>query len=290
MTAKRTILITGGTGFIGSHLGDMLSKEGYRVIALGKTDGDIRNYSTIKRFENEPINHVFHLAGKSFVPDSWANPREYYDVNVNGALTVLDFCKTTNISLSYVSSYLYGIPEQLPISEDTEPSPNNPYCHSKLVSENIASYFSKEFGFQLTIVRPFNVYGANQNQSFLIPTIIKQVLYSDEIIVQDLLPKRDYVYVKDLVRALISTIENSESPGIYNIGSGQSISVEGVIKVVQRVLGMNKKVHSMNKERKNEISDVIADISKARKILGWEPSFSFKDGIEEMLKENINPD
>ena len=138
----------------------------------------------------------------------------------------------------------------------------------------------------ITIIRPFNVYGMGQKEHFLIPSLIKQVLTDTEIIVNDLTPKRDFIYLDDLVEALILTMKNFDIFEIYNIGSGESFSVQQIIDQIQFLAGTNKLIRCERKSRINEIPDTLADISKAKKKLNWIPTVKFSEGIKKIL-ENI---
>ena len=119
---------------------------------------------------------------------------------------------------------------------------------------------------------------------FLIPYIVKQVLNNEAIKVKDLNPKRDYIYLDDLISGLIKTLYNNKQFSIYNFGSGTELSVKEVIDIIQKIAGTNKKIISEKEERRNEIMNVIADISKAKNDLDWVPEFSFEDGIKDILK------
>lgn len=280
------ILITGSNGFIGSKLKSRLIELNYDIIEVNSSDGDISDFNSIKNINFENISHVFHLAAKTFVPDSWINPQEYYKVNSFGTLNVLELCKRYNKSLTFISSYIYGQPESLPVSEEHKLNPNNPYAHSKFMSEQFCEFYAKQFNVDITVIRPFNVYGLGQNKKFLIPLIIDQAMNNNEIKIKDLSPKRDYVFLEDLIEALILTI-NKKGYSIYNIGSGYSISVKQVIETVQKVFNINKKVISDEIERKNEILDVVADIKKAKEELNWYPKYSFEDGIKEIIDYEV---
>ena len=138
------------------------------------------------------------------------------------------------------------------------------------------------------IIRPFNVYGMGQNEKFLIPYIIRQALEDKEIKVKDLTPRRDYIYLDDLIDALMLTVESTNKFAVYNIGSGISFSVEEIINSVQKIVGTNKKVVSENMVRKNEINDVVADIGRANKELGWSPKTNFYEGMKKVIEDMIN--
>ncbi|HWY98386.1 MAG TPA: SDR family oxidoreductase, partial [Bacteroidia bacterium] len=211
---KGKVLITGSNGFIGKQLKKQLLTEGYEIAEFNSADGDISK--TELSFKG--IDNVFHLAGKSFVPDSWKNPKAFYDVNVTGTLNVLELCRKTGAGLTFISSFVYGIPKYQPIDECHPVKPANPYGHSKMIAEEICKYYQESFNIKVTIVRPFNIYGAFQSEHFLIPIIIKQLFdkKQSKIEVLDLAPKRDYLFLDDLVSATVSLYKKSKT-GIYNV-------------------------------------------------------------------------
>lgn len=280
----KTILVTGANGFIGVALVNALKGKGFNVLTFDSFDGDISEIELIKKYENENIEHIFHLAAKTFVPDSWDNPLSFYKTSVLGTNNILELCRKKNASLTFVSAYLYGKPEKLPISEFDEIQSNNPYAHSKYLAEELCKFYSEFYAVKVTIARPFNIYGKNQKDHFLIPYIIKQVLNNEVIQVKDLNPKRDYIYLEDLVDGLVKTMENNKQFSIYNFGSGTSLSVSEIIETIQKIAGTNKKVISEYQERQNEIMNVVADIQNAKKDLDWKPIVSFEDGIREVIK------
>jgi GDP-4-dehydro-6-deoxy-D-mannose reductase len=283
----KSILVTGASGFIGSALVNRLQFMGYKVTQFSSIDGDISDVNFTKEYKNSNFFHVFHLASKTFVPDSWENPYDFYKTAILGTVNILQLCRVKNIPLTYVSAYLYGIPEDLPINEGHRVKPNNPYAHSKFLAEDLCKFYSEFHDVKVSIARPFNVYGVGQKKTFLIPFIIKQVLYEDNITVKDLNPKRDYIYLDDLISGLISTISCKEKFSIFNFGSGKGLSVSEIIKTIQKIAGTNKEIISEKKERIHEIMNVIADVKKSREYLNWTPSYSFEDGVREILKQEL---
>lgn len=284
----RNILVTGSNGFIGKALVETLGKMRFEVLTFNSTDGDISEFDFVKRYEKQKIDYVFHLTSKTFVPDSWENPLKFYKTSVLGTGQILELCRYKKIPLTFVSTYLYGVPEKLPISENDEIKSNNPYAHSKYLAEELCRFYSDYYNVKVTIARPFNVFGKNQKDIFLIPLIIKQVLYADVIKVKDLHPKRDYIYLDDLINGLVKTIYIKKRFSIYNFGSGSELSVKEIIDIAQKIVGTKKKIISEKQERQNEIMNIVADISKAKHDLRWEPKFSFENGIKCIIEDLNN--
>ena len=284
----KNILITGSNGFIGSALSTQLEKMGFTIVTFNSVDGDISDFNFISKFENVRIDYIFHLAAKSFIPDSWNNPLKFYKTSILGTGNILEFCRVRNIPLTFVSAYLYGEPNQLPISENDKINANNPYAHSKFLAEELCKFYSENFNIKISIARPFNIYGKKQNENFLIPYIIKQLLVENEIKVKDLTPKRDYLYLDDLIAGLIKTMDCQHTFSVFNFGSSSSVSVKEIIETIQEIMGTNKKVIDEKIRRKNEIMDVVADIRKAKEELDWTPKISFKDGIKYIISDLRN--
>ncbi|HLP97546.1 MAG TPA: NAD(P)-dependent oxidoreductase [Sideroxyarcus sp.] len=279
----KRILVTGANGFIGRRLVSALKSAGHPVLELASADGDIAEPETLARFDEHPVDFVFHLASRTYVPDAWREPADFQRVNVTGTINVLELCRQRKIPLTYVSAYLYGIPKSLPIKETDRIEPNNPYALSKLMAETACAFYAEHFGIPVTIIRPFNIYGPGQKAHFLIPEIIAQVTANKPIQLKDLLPRRDYLYLDDLIEALICTLEAGEGLHLYNIGYGTSLSVGEIVEAIQSVAGTSLPVVSENAPRRNEIPDVYADISKAAHELHWRPRHSFEEGIRKMI-------
>lgn len=275
------ILVTGASGFIGARLVDRLEIAGHQVYAVNSSAGDIAESDSWRKFPEAKI--VVHLAARSFVPESWDNPAEYMRVNLQGTMGALEYCRKRKARLVFLSSYVYGKTTKLPILESTELAARNPYALSKILSEDACRFYAKQWGLKVTILRPFNVYGANQGDSFLIPSIINQIRAGAGIRVNDLAPKRDYVYIEDVVLAIEAAINSKTGEGTYNVASGLSYSVDEIISCIQEILGTTLPVSSANERRHGEIMDTVGDITAARDQLGWIPQFSLRDGLYDML-------
>ena len=272
------ILITGASGFIGRALCKVLEID-HEVITLDRSRGNITNPTTFLSLEK--VEYVFHLAARSFVPDSWNETSDFLNANVIGTTNVLEYCKSLNIPLTYVSAYVYGLPNSLPLNEDALIKPNNPYALSKYLAEQVCQFYATYHNLNITIIRPFNIYGPGQATPFLIPKIINQVKKNLTIELFDLSPKRDYVYIDDVIDALVRTFE-FKLPGfnVLNIGSGKSISVDEVVEHIQNVAGSNLDVKSQKKYRRDELNNVFADISQSFIKLKWIPLTTFEEGIK----------
>jgi nucleoside-diphosphate-sugar epimerase len=201
-----------------------------------------------------------------------------------GTVNVLEFCRRQSASLTFISSYVYGKPDSLPITEDHPLRPLNPYSHTKILGEQVVSYYRSQFGVPATIVRPFNIYGPGQGRRFLVPTLIRQALdpCSAEIVVADLRPRRDYLYIRDLVELLVATTHRLDC-GIYNAASGYSVGIDDLIKAIALLTGKPKPVRSLEQARPDEVLDVVGDISKAKAELNWTPSVRLSDGLRHTI-------
>ncbi|RHX91209.1 NAD(P)-dependent oxidoreductase [Leptospira yasudae] len=276
------VLISGSSGFIGKPLVEKFRNQGLSVFGLDRKEGDVADPLTWSKLPE--AKSVIHLAGQTYVPDSWKDSRSFLNSNVMGTQNALDYASKCNAQFVFISAYLYGRPETLPISETHPVTPNNPYALSKHLAEQLCEFYSKFKKTDIKVLRLFNVYGPGQREDFLIPTILKQIKIKKEIHVLDLFPKRDFVYLEDVLNSISSALSPMGGFHTFNIGSGISYSVEEVISIAQEIACTNLPVVSAAKERKEEISNVVADISKAKAMLGWEPVWSFRNGLAEILK------
>jgi len=273
---KSEILVTGASGFLGRHLMAALAAQGIGARGLSSADGDIANCP----LPMEGVRQVFHLAGKSFVPDSWQNPQAFYQTNVLGTVNVLEHCRRHGAVMVLISSYVYGQPQRLPIAEDHPIAAANPYAHTKILAEQTAQFYQQRLGVPLVIVRPFNIYGPAQQPPFLIPSIVRQVLDPavETVRLMDLRPKRDYLYVDDAVAFLLALLRPGVR-GVFNLGSGHSSSVAEVAQLIKDAAGVQKPILSAEQQRPGEVMDVYADTARATAELGWRPRTSLADGI-----------
>jgi len=274
----KSILVTGATGFLGRHVVRDLLRRGFKVEAKSRADGDVCDAEIWKKFP--ATDCVIHLAGSTFVPDSWDDPSKFLQNNTSGTSLALDFCRKHKAKFVFFSTYMYSREAVMPVSEDSKLRPSNPYSLSKFFGENLCKFYSEHFGVKAVIFRPFNVYGLGQSEKFLIPSIIRQARLSDVIEVQDTKPSRDYVYVEDLLAALYCAITTDIELEVVNIGTGRSYSVLELIETLGIVSNRKYKIRSAMIERQSEIMHTRADNSRAREVLNWEPEWSLKSGLK----------
>jgi len=281
------VLITGVNGNIGSALKKALVAKGDVVIDLPDNAKRIQNLDYFDAIPNpDQIDLIYHLAAASFVPKSWEHPHDFLETNLMGTSRVLEFCRQYAIRLVYVSSYAYGIPQYLPIDENHPIAAANPYGLSKIMAEELCQFYGENYNLSYAIIRPFNVYGTLKNKALLIPEIIEQIKAGKEINVKDLRPKRDYIFIDDLIELLVLAQSHTNNE-VYNAGSGASYSVKDIIDACQMVFETNLPVHSAEQERKNEIPETLCNISKVKKTFGWEPKYNFIDGIK-AIKQRLD--
>ena len=293
---EKRILVTGSNGFVGKNLVERLKRQGAEVLTLADHDGrriDIRDQKRVMRIINEirNIDIVYHLAAISSVPFSIENPRETYEVNVLGTLNVLELCRVCDVKkIVFASSYLYGSPQYMPIDENYPLQPTNPYARSKMLGEELCRAYNTDFEVKCVILRPFNIYGGGQNANFLIPRIIGQLQYR-KIKLKDPKPKRDFIYISDMINAFIKSAMFGGSFGVFNIGYGKSYSVEEIVDRIVRLYGENVKVVYSGERRKHEVMDTVADIRKAKELMGWTPTVPLNEGLQRTMEwflKNIN--
>jgi nucleoside-diphosphate-sugar epimerase len=277
------ILVTGFSGFIGKYLLERLSLTNHELILLDITNGfDICDWEQVKHIEG--LDLIVHLANLSFVPASYEQPKKFYESNYLSTLNMLELCRVNNAKLIFFSSYVYGHPHYQPIDENHPIQAFNPYAQTKVICESLCEGYNRDFKVPITIFRPFNIYGKGQNLNFLIPSIIQQA-NNGSIVIKDDRPKRDYIHVEDIVEAVMATIESNNTSllKIYNLGTGVSYSVKEIVDMVKGLFTSEIEYLCTNESRLNDVMDTIADISKIKMELNWEPKISILDGLRKMI-------
>jgi UDP-arabinose 4-epimerase len=305
----KTILITGGAGYIGSHACKKLASQGYTPIAHDNLIYGHKNFAKWGPFEHGNIldgerlrqvmveyrpSAVFHFAAFGYVGESIQDPAKYYKNNVAGTISLLNAMKDCGINKIVFSSTCatYGIPESIPISENHIQHPINPYGQSKLFVEKILKDYDRAFGIKSVVFRYFNAAGADPDceigedhdpESHLIPLIFdvaagkrKQIeIFGDDYPTPDGTCIRDYIHVCDIAAAHVMALkhlEDTNKSDDFNLGVGYGYSVKEVIRAVEKVTG-KPVITKVANRRAGDPAMLIADAAKARSILGWKPQY-----------------
>jgi len=307
------VLVTGGSGFIGSHLVDLLLKTGYETIVfdnffsgkidnlkqhIGKEDfklikGDVRNQKEVEEAVKN-VDFVCHLAAIVNIPLSIENPLLANAVNVEGTLNLLTECVKRNVKrFVYASTCaVYGEAQYLPIDEDHPTNPLSPYGASKLAAENYCKVFYRVYGLPTVCLRFFNVYGLRQTSGpygGVITTFIETLRKGESLtIFGDGNQTRDFIYVEDAARACEKALRSKKCLGeTFNIGTGTKTSVNELANILIELSGRHKTKIVYSKERKGDIRDSCANISRARNILKFKPKFSIYGGLKKMIRNSV---
>jgi nucleoside-diphosphate-sugar epimerase len=296
MNKLENVFVTGATGFLGSHLTDHLVSRGAAVSVLVRGQADhIRAAAHFLNIVRGDLSHpllindastVFHLAAISHVGQALENPRQTFETNTAGTVTVLEAIRRSSSveRLVFVSSaHVYGAPRYVPIDEGHPVHAQEPYAASKLAAETFVSAYSSAYGISNAIARLFNTYGPAQHPDFVVPSIIKQALTQNSLKLGNLTPTRDFTYVGDVVEGLLRLAEAGE--GIYNVASGVEVSIEMLVRRIGDILGKRLSITSQREQRRSaavEIERMWADISRI-KALGWEPRVTLTDGLKKTI-------
>ena len=300
-------VVTSGAGFIGSHLVDRLLDDGRRVRILdnfasggphnlkhlrGRKDievvqSDIRDRDAMRE-QIDGAERIFHLAALADIVPSIQQPEIYFDVNVGGTLNILEAARATGAArMVYVASGSgYGIPDKYPTPETAAIKPAYPYALTKNLGENLALHWAEVYDLPIISLRFFNVYGPRSRTSGAygaeFGVFLAQLLANEPLtIVGDGEQTRDFTFVADAVSSLVTAAASDVVGECFNVGSGRSVSVNSLVEL----LGAADKVHLP--KRPGEPDCTLADISKIRDRLGWEPAVPIEEGVKVML-ENID--
>jgi len=277
-----TVAVTGSSGFVGSHLVRKLTEQNAKVIELDISDGiDLTDWAQVKDVPRFDV--MVHLAAKIFVPAAYEHPRDFYHTNLTSTINALELCRTHEAKMVFASSYVYGRPKYLPIDEAHPTDMFNPYCRSKALCESMCEGYHRDFGTRAVILRIFNPYGPGQDKRNLIASTIHQA-QTGRVVLKDPLPKRDFLYIDDMIDAYIQAVRYDRTPfETFNIGSGHSYSVKEIAEAIARRVGDHVTVEFTGESRKNEVMDTVANIAKAQDLLAWTPKIDIDQGITRCL-------
>jgi len=306
------VLVTGAGGFIGSHLAERLTREGFKVKAFvhynSRNDwgmlelvpkdvlanievvaGDVQDsYSVGKVVKGCSI--VYHLASLIAIPYSYLAPQSYVATNVLGAVNVMQSALDANVDkvIHASTSECYGTAKYIPIDEKHPLQGQSPYSASKIGADMIAESYHRSFGLPVATIRPFNTFGPRQSARAVIPSIIIQALTGSEIKLGSLHPTRDMNFVNDTVEGFLRIALVPAAVGqVVNIGSGREISVGELADMILRIIGKSVRI-IVESERirpeKSEVERLICDSHKAKHLLGWEPKVTLEEGLERTVE------
>ncbi|ABB15290.1 SDR family oxidoreductase [Carboxydothermus hydrogenoformans] len=301
-------LVTGGAGFIGSHIVERLVRDGAEVVVLddlssGKEEnlsevldkitfikGDVRDLDLIKGITKD-VDYILHEAAMASVPASIDDPLKCHEVNVTGTINVLLSAKENGVKrvVYAASSAVYGNNETLPKKEDMYPEPLSPYAVSKYAGELYLQVFARIYGIEAVGLRYFNVFGPKQDPNSqyaaVIPKFIDALLKGmPPTIYGDGMQTRDFIFIDDVVEAnMLALTARGASGKVFNIACGERISLNRLYKVIKEIIGVDiEPVYA--EARVGDVRDSLADISLARNILGFEPKVSLEEGLKKTVE------
>lgn len=300
----KKVIVTGGAGFIGSHMVELLLREGYKVIAVDDmSNGQLDNVEIFKNNKNyifreidlskefdgsffKNTEYVFHMAALADIVPSIENPTKYHKANVTGTIRTLEAARKYKVKkyIYSASSSCYGIPNEYPTSEGADIRPEYPYAFTKYIGEKYVLFWNKLYKLPVISLRYFNVFGTrartNDTYGAVFKVFLKQKLANKPLtIVGDGTQTRDFTYVTDVVRANLMAAQSSLNGEVLNVGTGKTQSINYLAKLIGgETITIPK--------RPGEPDLTHADISKIKNKLGWEPEVSFEKGVKIML-DNI---
>ncbi len=309
MKKKLTCLVTGGAGFIGSHVTEGLLKCGHRVRVLDnlstgkKTNldgmkgalefvrGDIRRPADIRK-AMRGVNYVFHLAAMRAVLRSVDDPVETNEVNVNGTLNVLIGARDAGVKrvVSTSSSSVYGETDKFPLKETETPNPESPYAASKIMGEYYSKIFQRLYNLETVSLRYFNVFGPRQNPeskySAVIPIFIDCLVKGKAPEIHwDGKQSRDFTYVDNVVMGNLCAMTSPKAAGeVFNIACQEEYSVLDILHFLQKIMNVKNVKPNFSPKRRGDIRRTYADVSKAKRLMGFKPQTRFYDGLEKTVK------
>jgi len=307
---NKKILVTGASGFIGSHLTEKLVEMGCEVKAFVKYNfqndwgwlehskvkdeieiytGDIRDYDAVYDAASD-VDVIFHLAALIGIPYSYVSPLAYIKTNVEGTYNILQSARQHNLDRVIVTSTseTYGSAQYVPIDEEHPLVGQSPYSASKISADQLSISYHRSFEMPVTIARPFNTYGPRQSARAIIPTIITQILNGQkEIKLGNLSPTRDFNYVKDTAAGFIALAKADNTIGeITNIGSNFEISMRDTVDLIVKLTGENVKIvtdEQRVRPDKSEVDRLYCDNSKIKKLTAWKPEYTLEAGLKETI-------
>ena len=304
----KKILITGGCGFIGSHLVEHLFRKGFNIKVFDKYNfnndwgwlekskykkdlevvlGDIRDFDSVLNASKD-CKSIIHLAALIGIPYSYVSPLAYIKTNIEGTYNVLECSKIRDFDNIIITSTseVYGSATEVPIKENHRLLGQSPYSASKIGADQVAISYFKSFNFPIKLIRPFNTFGPRQSARAVIPTIFSQCYENKSIKIGNINTTRDFTYVSDLCNAyekLLTSKKKSVYGNVYNIGTNNEISIIELINLIQKICKSNKKIiqeKSRKRKKSSEVNRLRCDSSSFQKLTSWKPKVSLIDGLK----------
>jgi NAD dependent epimerase/dehydratase len=303
-------MVTGSSGFIGSHLTEYLVEKGYEVVAFDRYNsnnhygwleqskykkkikfilGDIRDFDSVNK-AMQGCDGVMHLAALIGIPYSYISPTAYIKTNVEGTLNVLESAK--NLKLKQViitsTSEVYGTAMKKKLSEKDELKAQSPYAASKIAADQLSLSYYRSFGLPIKIIRPFNTFGPRQSARAVIPTIITQAITNKKIKIGNLNATRDFLFVEDLCSAYEKILKSNKLFGeVVNVGVNSEISIKNLIVKISKILKI-KLISVVEKQRirpkKSEVNRLNCNNEKLKKLTNWKPKYKVDEGLVKMIE------
>jgi len=305
------VLVTGASGFVGSHLTEALIRLGAHVrvfirytsrsslgllsdLPAAELDtleivrGDVRDYTAVREACRD-VSHVFHLAALISIPYSYLHPEEVVATNVTGTLNVLQAARETGAQriIHTSTSEVYGTAQSVPIAETHPLHAQSPYAASKIAADKLAESFGCAYNLPVVTIRPFNTYGPRQSARAIIPTIITQALTRNRVLVGSLEPRRDLTFVSDTVDAFLRAgLAEGVIGETMNLGGNEEISIgdlaELIIRLVGRPVQIVRDAQRLRPER-SEVMRLWSDNRRAQQLLGWHPKVGLESGLQQTI-------
>jgi len=311
---SKKVLVTGGSGFIGSHLIPELINDGYDVYCLERyvtgryilgehrvaktVFGDLRDFFTVRDLIRKiQPDFVIHLASISAVSYSYDHPNEVLETNLLGTINLAESCLR---EVPHFKNFLfagtseeYGNQETFPVREEAELRPNSPYAISKVGADKYLQYMRDAYDFPITVLRNFNTYGRKDNTHFVVERTITQMLKEKVVMLGDPSPVRDLLYIDDHVNSYLRCLKNEKAVGeVFNFCTGHSVSIAQLVNLIKKLTKFEGEVMwDTIPKRPLDIAKLVGDYSKAKKLLGWKPKYTLEEGLKltiDFWKEKLN--
>jgi len=309
---NKRVLVTGASGFIGSHVVARLVQLGAQVRAFAHYNSR-NDWGLLELLPKETLEHievfpgdltdttlvdravagcqvVFHLGALIAIPYSYQAPQQFIDTNVKGTLNILQACLGQHVDkvVHTSTSETYGSALYTPIDEAHPLHAQSPYAASKIAADKLAESFYCSFDLPVATIRPFNTYGPCQSARAVIPTIISQALSENIIKLGSLTPVRDLTFIEDTVEGFLRVAESGKSIGnVFNVGTGYGVTISELVEIILKLIGVERPVVADTKRFrpvKSEVNVLICDNRKAREILEWRPQYTLEQGLQHTIE------